>query len=98
VNCAVEGWRSDPEIGDLWAGLITGFTQAAADRIERDREAGLAPPGPDARMLAAALVWMDERCYYLATLGVEPVLQPDGAVSTAIAEVWLRTVYGGRGT
>jgi AcrR family transcriptional regulator len=99
VNAAVEGWRSTLEVGDLWGPLITGFTDAAADRIERDRATGLAPPGPDARALAAALVWMDERCYYLATAGgTEASLEPEGAVSDMLAEIWLRAVYGGTGT
>jgi AcrR family transcriptional regulator len=98
VNTAVETWRSSPEMGDLWSGLVTAFTDAAAARIEQDRGVGMAPDGHEARALATALVWMTERCYYLATIGVEQVLLPDGAVSKVLADVWLRAVYGGRGT
>ncbi|MEA2472098.1 MAG: TetR/AcrR family transcriptional regulator, ethionamide resistance regulator [Thermoleophilaceae bacterium] len=94
TNAAVEGWRSSPELGELWGELVTGFSRAAARRIERDRAAGLAPPGPPARPLAAALVWMDERAYYLATSGGEPALESEARVAETLAEIWLRAVYG----
>jgi TetR/AcrR family transcriptional regulator, ethionamide resistance regulator len=95
LNAAVEGWRSSPEIGDLWGTHITRFSEASAARIERDRRAGAAPPGSDARRLAAALVWMNERCFYVAGTDGEPAFAPEGAPVDALVAIWMSAVYGG---
>jgi hypothetical protein len=84
-------------MGAFWEEITAGFVQAAADQIEREREAGLAPPGPtSAKALATALIWMNERCFYTALLEADPSLEPDELVDT-LTTVWLRSVYGGNG-
>ena len=96
LQAAVEGWRSSPEIGDLWGSYMARFTKAAAAQIERDRASGVAPPGPDARPLAAALLWMNERCFYVASIGAESALRRQDALADALVGVWLPAVYGAR--
>jgi AcrR family transcriptional regulator len=78
----------------LWEQLMTAFTAAATARIERDRAAGLAPAGgPDARTLAASLMWMTERALYLAITGGEPAFADRERLVETLADVWWRAVY-----
>ena len=67
----MEHWSTNEEIGRQWIAGVELFTTAAAEQIERHRKAGLAPGGPDARRLAAALVWGTQHCLYAAGLGVD---------------------------
>jgi AcrR family transcriptional regulator len=83
-----------PGTGGFWEGINAGFIEATARQIEREREAGLAPPGPPAaKALATALIWMNERCFYTASVGASPSLDGDELVETLTA-VWLHSVYG----
>jgi TetR/AcrR family transcriptional regulator, ethionamide resistance regulator len=83
-----------PELHGLWEELIAGFIEASADRVRQERRAGVAPEGgPSARALATALIWMNERCFYTASLGIDASLRERDLVNTLTA-IWLRTVYG----
>jgi TetR/AcrR family transcriptional regulator, ethionamide resistance regulator len=93
LRAAVETWGV-PEMGAFWEQITAGFVQAAADQIEREREAGLAPPGPpSAKALATALSWMNERCFYTSSFEADPSLEGDELIDTLTA-VWVRAVYG----
>ncbi len=92
LRAAVESSRSSPEIGELWRSQIGAFIDAAAAQIERDRDAGVAPAdGLDAHALAAALIWMNERTFYVMTL--EDDRSGDAQLIDTVAAVWLRAVY-----
>jgi TetR/AcrR family transcriptional regulator, ethionamide resistance regulator len=96
LRAAVETWGVT-EMGPFWEEVTSGFVEAAAAQIEREREAGLAIPGPpSAKALATALIWMNERCFYTASLEAEPSLEEDELIDTLTA-VWLRSVYGPAG-
>lgn len=90
----VENWQSDPVLATLWTTVIDGFTAVAAERIQADRAAGLAPErDDDPRVLASVLCWMNERAWYLAATG--HVGFTDEAVLTdALTEVWQAAIYG----
>jgi TetR/AcrR family transcriptional regulator, ethionamide resistance regulator len=92
LRSTVETWQSDPELRDLWGDVLRRFTDAAAEQIERDREAGLALDGPPARSLAAALVAMNERCFYLALVDLQP--ESDDELVGALTAIWLSSIYG----
>jgi AcrR family transcriptional regulator len=93
LRAAVETWGV-PEMGSFWEQITAGFVQAAADQIDRERKAGIAPPGPpSAKALATALVWMNERCFYTSSFEADPSLDGDELIDTLTA-VWLRAVYG----
>jgi hypothetical protein len=78
----------------FWEQIVTGFIEASSEQIRRERRAGLAPDnGPSARALATALIWMNERCYYTASLGLDASLRERELVNT-LTTVWLRAVYG----
>jgi AcrR family transcriptional regulator len=70
------------------------FVEATAAQIERERDAGLAPPAPpDARRLAVILTGMNDRAFYDASR--RPAAhQRDDELVQALSTVWLRTVYG----
>ena len=94
VRAMVETWHTAPEIGDVWERLIGRFTDAAAEQIERERTAGVAPAdGPPARTLAATLTWMTERSLYLALTSGEPEFADEDALVTTLTEVWWRAIY-----
>jgi AcrR family transcriptional regulator len=52
---------TSPEVTARWEGMMAMFIKSLAAGIERDRELGVAPPGPDAEELAAWIVWGGER-------------------------------------
>ena len=92
LRAAVESSRSSPEIGELWRSQIGAFIDAAAAQIERDRDAGVAPAdGLDPHALAAALIWMNERTFYVMTL--EDDRSGDAQLIETVAAIWLRAVY-----
>lgn len=92
LRAAVESSRSSPEIGALWRTQIGAFIDAAAAQIERDREAGVAPDDDlDPHALAAALIWMNERTFYVMTLEGDP--SGDAQLVETVAAIWLRAVY-----
>ncbi len=92
LRAAVESSRAAPEIGALWRQYLSGFVDAAAAQIQRDRDAGLAPEdGLDAQALAAALIWMNERTFYMMTAHGDPA--GDAQMIETLTAVWLRAVY-----
>jgi AcrR family transcriptional regulator len=96
LRAIVENWRTDPALTELWTELMESYTVAAAERIARDREAGLAPDGVEAHTLASALTWLGERAYYLAAVGVPP-FDDETSLVDVLTDVWVSTVYGRAG-
>jgi AcrR family transcriptional regulator len=96
LRAIVENWRADPALTELWTELMESYTVAAAERIARDREAGLAPDGVEAHTLASALTWLGERAYYLAAVGVPP-FDDETSLVDVLTDVWVSTVYGRAG-
>jgi AcrR family transcriptional regulator len=90
-----EHWNTTPELRALWISVVERFTTAVSAEIERERKAGLAPPGPESRQLAAALLWGTERCLYVAGLGVDEDLPNERATLDALVALWTGTLYGG---
>lgn len=94
LQAIVEAGPAAEEASQLWEQLMGGFVDAAAVRIERDRASGAAPAvGPDARTLAASLLWMTERALYLSISGGEPAFQDRERSVATLADVWWRAIY-----
>jgi AcrR family transcriptional regulator len=93
VLAASDAMTSDAELRAVYSGLMDLFIRPATAWIEQQRAAGRAPAGTDAAVLAATLVWMSERNLYSALLGMEPQV-PDEQRVAALAEVWIRSVFG----
>lgn len=89
----VEHWPVVPELERIWLRNIGRFADAFAQRIARDRDAGLAPPGQDPGKLATALVWSSERLFYIGSKGLDPRLPTMEHVVDALYEIWHRAIY-----
>lgn len=82
----------DADLRATYLGLMGRFIEAATTQIERERDAGLAPPGVDAPALATTLMWMVERSMHAAVADLPPAV-PDSDRVAALVEIWLRSVY-----
>lgn len=81
------------EVRRVWGDIIEGFVQDTVLGIESERRRGAALPGPDARLLAVALNWMNERVLHAAMSGQHPSMEENDALDVLLT-VWSRAVYG----
>ncbi len=96
ARAAADHWLVDAEIGAEFRLMMTRLIEASHQQINAERAAvgPAAPAGADPRSLAAALVWMNERCFHVRSLRAEPAFADDDAMLDALSEVWARAVYG----
>jgi hypothetical protein len=78
-------------------GVFERFSEAMGAEIERERKAGVALPGPDARQLASVLLWSTAQATYVAGLGADSALPDERAISETIVTLWERALYGESG-
>jgi AcrR family transcriptional regulator len=89
-----EHWHSEPVIGDAWLAFVERFSEALGAEIDRQRQAGLAPPGPNSQELAASLLWATQDIIYVATSHLTPnPLTEQGALDT-LKTLWTGAIYG----
>ena len=93
LRAAVRARDTDPLMREFWAGVAHRFVDATASQIGIEREAGVAPPGPDARSLAAVLVSMNEQAFLNRSRSRRSAARDRELVDTLTC-VWLRSVYG----
>ena len=90
-----EHWHEVPELREKsGSDVFERFSEAMGAEIDRERAAGLALPGPDARQLASALLWSTAQCTYVAGLGADPALPDERAIFDTIVSIWERAIYG----
>lgn len=94
LRSVADAWQVQAEVGESFRAMISRLIEAAGAQIDRERAAGIAPPGLDSRALAAAMIWMNERCFYVASLSAEPAFGSDEEMVTALVAVWTAAVYG----
>jgi AcrR family transcriptional regulator len=94
LMAAAGAWRADPDSFYRWGAMWSRYVEDASAYIERARESGLAPPGVEARALAATLIWLDEAALYLALTDGSPDLRDDELLAPTLAGVWMRAIYG----
>jgi TetR/AcrR family transcriptional regulator, ethionamide resistance regulator len=89
---------ADPELMAFWSGAGERFVTVAAKQIRRERDAGLALPGPpSAEELALVLSAMSERvCYGASQRNLSTTAR--AKLADALAAVWYRAIYGTGGT
>jgi TetR/AcrR family transcriptional regulator, ethionamide resistance regulator len=87
-------WNSVPEIGDHWLAAMERFTGGVAAELDRDRAAGLAPPGRDSRELAASALWATEQLLFVAGTGASADLPDEDAIVETLSILWWRLLYG----
>lgn len=76
----------DPELRAFRERIVDGFVVKAAQRIQRDRDTGAAPPGPEPEALARALVQMK--------FAVLSTSAGDDTVVDTLATIMQRAIYG----
>ncbi|MGH2937909.1 MAG: TetR/AcrR family transcriptional regulator [Solirubrobacterales bacterium] len=92
LRACSENWHSDPEIGERWVQMMDRFVAGVSERIEHERQLGLAPKGASSHRIALALTWGSEQQLYLAGFGMYgPNLERD-AVDTLVS-IWLGSIY-----
>ncbi|HWD01948.1 MAG TPA: TetR/AcrR family transcriptional regulator [Amycolatopsis sp.] len=85
-------WNSVAETRSLWHDLIAQPVERMTRAIERERERGIAPDGPEPRQLAHNLIWHGERMLFLALIDAPGAMSVDDLVESA-ASVWMRAIY-----
>jgi TetR/AcrR family transcriptional regulator, ethionamide resistance regulator len=90
-----EASSTDPGARALWDGWLDRFVPVIADRIEAQRDAGHAPPGPPADALARTLLLTNERVLYDDRRRRGSKEDTARAVE-ALTCVWLASVWGMR--
>ena len=94
VRAIVEHWREVPELRKMWLGVMERYIAEIAEEIDRDRKAGIAPPGPDSRVLAGALMWSTANTLYIAGLNEAKSLPSEEAVLDSIFQLWRGAIFG----
>jgi AcrR family transcriptional regulator len=89
---AADLWNALPEVQRIWIGAMNSRVEICARTIERERELGVAPPGPAADLIARSLVWAGERQQFLHAIGALGALTQD-ELSEATLGVWMRAIY-----
>jgi AcrR family transcriptional regulator len=94
LRAASEHWHSEAPMRTMWLEAAARFTEGIAGEIDRQRAAGIAPPGPDSRELTAALLWGTERTFYIAGLAVDSPLRSEERAVPALYALWRGAIYG----
>lgn len=90
-TATIEGWHSDPEIHEVWSGVLDRFTRGFTPRVVRHRGAEGLRPADD--MLIAALISVFERCLYLAISAPQnPLGRSDDDLADMLARLWVNAL------
>ncbi|WP_206051769.1 TetR/AcrR family transcriptional regulator [Nocardioides ferulae] len=87
----LEARATSTAVRALWESDRHSFVPAVAGMIIAERDAGRAPGGPDAEVLASVLLELNDRA--LERLALGGPLSHDHLVE-GVVTVWLRTIYG----
>jgi AcrR family transcriptional regulator len=94
IVAATEEWPRIPQLRRLWFALLGDFSRRLATLIDRDRAAGLAPPGADSEALAASLAWATERAFHIAIGGSHSTLTDIDTIIEPLVQLYVGTIYG----
>lgn len=94
LAAVAEEWPTIPELRAIWLRVQGEFTLRLARLIDRERAAGVAPPGADSRALAASLVWTAERVFHLTVTGSHPTLRNERDLIDPLHQLFVGAIYG----
>jgi AcrR family transcriptional regulator len=94
ILAVTEEWPAVPELRKIWFSMMGDITERLAQTIERDRAAGIAPPGADGEALAAALTWSTERAFHVASTGEHPTLDDVSLLIEPLVQLYVGAIYG----
>lgn len=92
LRAIVEVSTYDEEVAVFWRSTLGRFVEATRRRIEEEQAAGRASVS-SAQATAFGLTWMTERTLYQHLVQAGPMSREE--LVEALAEIWLRGVYGG---
>ena len=87
----LEARATSTAVREMWESDRNSFVAPVAAMITAERQAGRAPDGPDATVLASVLLELNDRM--LERLASGRPLEREQQVEAVVA-VWLRTIYG----
>jgi AcrR family transcriptional regulator len=91
MRALADAATSDARVEATYRALVQGFVDATAEHIEAEQATGEIAAELNAREIARALVWMNERYLYEALgggSGEDPV-----RIADVLALIWLATLY-----
>lgn len=94
LRVAVEQRHTSPELTKQTSRMTSIWVPILADQIDRDRAAGIAPPGGPSRALVISLLWSTETTLYVAGMGLAPDLPDEHAAAEPLLAMWLGSIYG----
>jgi TetR/AcrR family transcriptional regulator, ethionamide resistance regulator len=91
LRAIVEVSTYDEEVAVFWRSTLGRFVEATERRISQEQADGRSVV-KNARAAAFALTWMTERTLYQELVQEQPIAKDE--LVDAMAEIWLRSVYG----
>jgi len=98
LRAIVDHWREVPEMRAMLLAVLEPFRLAITDELQRERAAGVAPSGPDAEQLVAALLWSSLSCLHIAGLSDVDDIPDEQSAAELLTTLWMNTLYGRIGT
>jgi AcrR family transcriptional regulator len=95
LRAILEHWREVPQLREMWLAVLQRIRDGVAAELDKARDLGLAPPGPDSRQLVTALLWGTANCLFAAGLDEIDELPSEKDISGVLEAMWLRTLYEG---
>ncbi len=94
LRAAVRARETSPTMTQFWSEMDRKFIRSVAARIDAERAAGAALPGPPtAKSLAISLVAMNDQIFYHHSR-TRRSAATDREVVQTLTTVWLRSIYG----
>ena len=89
---ACDLWTAVPEVRDTWLRLIGIATARIEKAVLRERALGVAPLGYDARRIAEALAWQNERLHFCAWAELPGALSKKQLCEVGL-EAYMRMIF-----
>ncbi len=89
---ACDLWTVVPEVRDAWLDAIEVSISRIESAILRERALRVAPPGHNARRIAEALAWQNERLHFRAWAGLPGAMSKKQLCEVAL-ESYMRTIF-----
>lgn len=93
LRAAADQWPYVPEIAETYHETMGWIIDQTAERIGRDREAGLTQTSADPHMLATGLMWTLERNLYLRSRDEPNTFPTDQSLADTMKAIWLGAIY-----
>jgi AcrR family transcriptional regulator len=89
---ACDLWTAVPQVRDTWLKLVDVSATRLAKAILRERAVGVAPPGYNARRMAEALAWQNERLHFRAWAELPGAMSKKQLCEVAV-EAYMRMIF-----